>query len=300
MQAKVLANTLYMDRKTWLEARKQGLGGSDVAAIAGLSKWKSQVQEDVQSEAAYFGNVLEEVVAQEFAKRTGLKVQRRNAILQHPAYPWMLANVDRLIVGERIGLECKTVSEYLKKEWEGEEIPVAYLLQCQHYMAVTGYEAWWIAVLIGGNTFVYKKIERDEDIIQYLINMERDFWLNYVEKDEPPMFDGSEASTQLLKQMYPESMEDSAINLGKQEELLIEAREQVDREIEVLKEQKAEYENKLKAKLGTHEKGTTENYTIQWKSYTSNRFDSKQLKTEHPDLYGKYVKETIARKFSVK
>ena len=107
--------------------------------------------------SAYFGNVLEEVVAQEFAKRTGLKVQRRNAILQHPAYPWMLANVDRLIVGERIGLECKTASEYLKKEWEGEEIPVTYLLQCQHYMAVTGYEAWWIAVLIGGNKFVYKR-----------------------------------------------------------------------------------------------------------------------------------------------
>ena len=167
MQAKVLANTLHMDRKAWLEARKQGLGGSDVATIAGLSKWKSQVQvflektqaieqEDVQSEAAYFGNVLEEVVAQEFAKRTGLKVQRRNAILQHPAYPWMLANVDRLIVGERIGLECKTASEYLKKSGRAKK----YLLltfQCQHYMAVTGYEAWWIAVLIGGNKFVYKR-----------------------------------------------------------------------------------------------------------------------------------------------
>ena len=167
MQAKVLANTLHMDRKAWLEARKQGLGGSDVATIAGLSKWKSQVQvflektqaieqEDVQSEVAYFGNVLEEVVAQEFAKRTGLKVQRRNAILQHPAYPWMLANVDRLIVGERIGLECKTASEYLKKNGRMKKYPVTYL-QCQHYMAVTGYEAWWIAVLIGGNKFVYKR-----------------------------------------------------------------------------------------------------------------------------------------------
>ena len=60
-------------------------------------------------------------------------------------------------MGERIGLECKTASEYLKKEWKDEEIPVAYLLQCQHYMAVTGYEAWWIAVLIGGNKFVYKR-----------------------------------------------------------------------------------------------------------------------------------------------
>ena len=68
------------------------------------------------------------------------------------------------------------------------------------------------------------------------------------------MFDGSEASTRLLKQMYPESIEDSSISLGKQEELLIEARDRVDREIKALQQQKAEYENKLKAKLGSHEK----------------------------------------------
>ncbi len=300
-----------MDHKQWLQARTQGIGGSDVSAIAGLNKWKSAVQvflektqaiekEDIQSEAAYFGNVLEEVVAKEFVKRTDLKVQRRNAILQHPEYPWMLANVDRLIVGEKVGLECKTASEYLKKEWEDEEVPAAYLLQCQHYMAVTGYEAWWIAVLIGGNKFVHKKIERDEELIQYLINIEKDFWLNNVEKNEPPMFDGSDASTELLKHLYPESIADRFVSLGKQEELLIEARDQVDREIKVLQEQKVEYENKIKAKLGTNEVGGTENYKVYWKSYKTNRFDSKRFKAEHPDLYERYVKESISRKFTVK
>ncbi|PEY43167.1 hypothetical protein CN336_15225 [Bacillus cereus] len=311
MQAKVLVNTLNMDHDQWLQARAQGIGGSDVSAIAGLNKWKSAVQvflektqaiekEDIQSEAAYFGNVLEEVVAKEFYKRTDLKVQRRNAILQHPEYPWMLANVDRLIVGERVGLECKTASEYLKKEWEDEEVPAAYLLQCQHYMAVTGYEAWWIAVLIGGNKFVHKKIERDEELIQYLIDIENDFWLNNVEKNEPPMFDGSDASTELLKHLYPESIADSFVSLGKQEELLIEARDQVDREIKVLQEQKVEYENKIKAKLGTNEVGGTENYKIYWKSYTTKRFDSKRFKAEHPDLFEQYVKESKSRKFTVK
>ncbi|HFK1462291.1 YqaJ viral recombinase family protein [Bacillus sp. YAF12_1] len=311
MQAKVLVNTLNMDHTQWLQARTQGIGGSDVSVIAGLNKWKSAVQvflektqaiekEDIQSEAAYFGNVLEEVVAREFSKRTDLKVQRRNAILQHPEYPWMLANVDRLIVGEKIGLECKTASEYLKKEWEDEEVPAAYLLQCQHYMAVTGYEAWWIAVLIGGNKFVHKKIKRDEELIQYLIDIEKDFWLNNVEKNEPPMFDGSDASTELLKHLYPESITDSFVSLGKQEELLIEARDQVDREIKALQEQKAEYENKIKAKLGTNEVGGTENYKIYWKSYTTNRFDSKRFKVEHPDLFEQYVKESKSRKFTVK
>ncbi|HDR4898629.1 TPA: YqaJ viral recombinase family protein [Bacillus cereus] len=311
MQAKVLVNTLNMDHTQWLQARTQGIGGSDVSAIAGLNKWKSAVQvflektqaiekEDIQSEAAYFGNVLEEVVAKEFAKRTDLKVQRRNAILQHPEYPWMLANVDRLVVGEKVGLECKTASEYLKKDWEDEEVPAAYLLQCQHYMAVTGYEAWWIAVLIGGNKFVHKKIERDEELVQYLIDIEKDFWLNNVEKNEPPMFDGSDASTELLKHLYPESIVDSFVSLGKQEELLIEARDQVDREIKVLQEQKAEYENKIKAKLGTNEVGGTENYKVYWKSYKTNRFDSKRFKAEHPDLYEQYAKESISRKFTVK
>lgn len=311
MQAKVLVNTLNMDHDQWLQARTQGIGGSDVSAIAGLNKWKSAVQvflektqaiekEDIQSEAAYFGNVLEEVVAKEFAKRTHLKVQRRNAILQHPEYPWMLANVDRLIVGEKVGLECKTASEYLKKEWGDDEVPAAYLLQCQHYMAVTGYEAWWIAVLIGGNKFVHKKIERDEELIQYLIDIEKDFWLNNVEKNEPPMFDGSDASTELLKHLYPESITDSFVSLGKQEELLIEARDQVDREIKVLQEQKAEYENKIKAKLGTSEAGGTENYKVFWKSYITNRFDSKRFKAEHPDLFEQYVKPSQSRKFTIK
>ncbi|MCC2491667.1 YqaJ viral recombinase family nuclease, partial [Bacillus cereus] len=242
----------------------------------------------------------EEIVAEEFSKRTNLQVRTCNAILQHPEYPWMLANVDRLVVGEKVGLECKTASEYLKKEWEGEEIPASYLLQCQHYMAVTGYKAWWIAVLIGGNKFIYKKIERDEEIIQYLIEIEKDFWLNHVEKGIPPMFDGSEASSTLLKEMYPDSVEDSEIELGNEVELLIEARDQVDKEIKALEEQKAEYENKIKAKLGTNEVGKTENYKVSWKTQVSNRIDSKRLKEEQPELYKRYTKESKSRKFTVK
>lgn len=300
-----------MEHEQWLEARKAGIGGSDAAAIAGLNKWQSPIgvyyekvseikKSDLPSEAAYFGNVLEEIVADEFSKRTDLKVRKCNAILQHPEYPWMLANVDRLIIGQKVGLECKTASEYLRKEWEGEEIPASYLIQCQHYMAVTGYKAWWIAVLIGGNTFIYKKIERDEDIIQYLIDIEKDFWLNHVEKEMPPMFDGSEASTELLKQLYPSSIEDSSITLGAEEDILIEARDQVDREIKVLQDQKAEYENKIKAKLGENETGVTEKYKVTWKSYGTKRFDSKRFAKEQPELYAKYVNETTTRRFSVK
>ncbi|PGY33521.1 hypothetical protein COE09_31225 [Bacillus thuringiensis] len=314
MIARSLVGTADITEKEWLKWRKAGIGGSDIGAIAGMSKFKSSIgvyldkigvvlNEGNTSEAAYWGTVMEDVIAREFVKRTKMKIRRRNAILRHPEYEWALANVDRIIVNLERGngiLEIKTASEYVKTEWEGDEIPEQYLVQIQWYFFVTGLQWGCFAALVGGNKFIIKEIERDDELIRYLVDIAKDFWLNHVEKDEPPMFDGSEASTQLLKQLYSESIEDSSIRLGKQEELLIEAREQVEREISVLKEQKAEYENKLKAKLGSHEKGTTENYIIHWKSYTSNRFDSKRFKTDHPDLYKEYAKETISRKILVK
>src|SRR5690606_30783967 len=127
----------------------------------------------------------------EFSLRTGLKVRRRNAILQHQQYEWMIANIDREVVGVREGLECKTTSAFNAGEWKNDEIPAPYIVQCQHYMAVTGYSAWWIAVLIGGNKFVYKRIERDDELIEQLIELEKDFWENHVMKNVPPEMDGS-------------------------------------------------------------------------------------------------------------
>ncbi|GAK01480.1 YqaJ viral recombinase family protein [Geomicrobium sp. JCM 19055] len=179
-----LLNTSELSHSEWLEQRKRGIGGSDASAVAGLNRWKSPIvvymektgeikSESSNSEAAYWGNVMEDTVAKEFTRRTGLKVRRRNALLQHEDHEWMLANVDRMVVGRNEGLECKTASEYLKGDWEAEEIPATYLLQCQHYMAVTGADAWWIAVLVGGNKFIYKKIDRDEELIGQLIQIEK-------------------------------------------------------------------------------------------------------------------------------
>lgn len=310
MQAEVLISTADMNRQEWLKARRAGIGGSDVSAIAGLNKWKSPVAvyldkvgeapEDEAGEAAYWGNVMEDIVAQEFTKRSGMKVRRRNAILKHAEYPWMLANVDRLIVGKKEGLECKTASEFMKGEWEGEEIPAAYLLQIQHYMAVTGFKAWWIAVLLGGNKFHYKRIERDEEIIQYLIEIEKDFWLNHVEPQNPPAFDGSDASADLLKALYPQSEPDSEIHLPKDAEALVEALDAINAELKETERQKKEYENQLKNMLKDYEKGFIGDRLVTWKSYVSNRLDTKRLKAEQPEIYEQYINQTTSRRFSVK
>jgi putative phage-type endonuclease len=310
MQANVLARTLNMDRDMWLEFRRKGIGGSDAAAIAGLSKYKSpvavylektgQIEPEEAGEAAYFGNKLEALVAEEFSLRTGLKVRRRNALLQHLEHAFMLANIDREVVGQKVGLECKTASAYLKELWEGEEVPMQYLLQCQHYMAVTGYKAWYIAVLIGGNTFVHKRIERDEELIAQLIDIEKDFWENHVLAGVPPMLDGSEASGELLKKMHPMAEEGTETELPSEADELLEQLNTAKEEAKAADERVSEIENRLKAMLGNHEIGLSRYYQVTWKNVSSQRIDSKALKAEYPDIYKKFAKQSNSRRFSVK
>ena len=199
-------------RENFLAARRIGLGGSDIGAIMGLSKWKSPV--DVwldktgrtkpnleMSEPAYFGIELESFVAAEYSKRCGNKVQRVNQIIKHPQHAWMLANIDRAVVadgsrarmdkdGKLAGikglLECKTASAYLEREWSDGSAPLAYVAQCQWYMAVTGAEWCDLAVLIGGQKYVCHRIDRDESLIEAVIDAGRQFWFNNVLADVPP------------------------------------------------------------------------------------------------------------------
>ncbi|UOQ46507.1 YqaJ viral recombinase family protein [Halobacillus salinarum] len=312
VKALVLKSTTNLEHEEWLKYRNKGLGGSDAGAIAGLNKWKSPIvvymekigeapdTKPTNEEAAYWGNVMEETVAKEFTRRTGLKVRKRNAILQHPEHEWMLANVDRLIVGKNEGLECKTASEYLKDEWDGEEVPGAYLLQCQHYMAVTGADAWWIAVLVGGNKYIYKKIKRDEELIDYLISIEKDFWNEHVVKQKPPEIDGSRASNELIKAMYPDSDPELELELDTNAEQLLQSLNQMKDEMDELKTLKSKYENQLKQTLGDAEKGFTNQFIVTWKSQERRTVDSKRLKKEKPDIYEAYCKVSKSRPLKFK
>lgn len=307
----ILVKTKDLDRSQWLQWRKKGIGGSDVGAICGINKYKSPIavyldkigelpDEDQQSESAYWGTILENIVAKEFEVRTGKKVRRKNAMLHHSEYPWMMANVDRLIVGERALLECKTASAYLNSEWADDKVPESYILQCQHYMAVTGFEKCYIAVLVGGNNFVWKLIERDEEIIQYLIDIEKNFWINHVEKRIPPEIDGSGASSEVLKMLYPEAVEGSEVLLDYEAGELVQKRFELKEQEKELKDQLNEVENKLKAKLGKNEIGKVDNFKITWKTVNSSKLDTKALKENHLDIYEKYCKVSSYRKFDIK
>lgn len=217
-----LVSTKKLPREDWLEVRKQGIGSSDAGAAVGLNPYKSQLElwlektgrdatlpkidpHDEES-PAYWGNVLEPIVAWHYSKRTKNKVRRINAVLQHPNpdLPWMLANIDREVIGtdDVQILECKTAGINGAHLWK-DGIPEYVQLQVMHQLAVTGKQTADVAVLLGGQHLEVHRIERDEQMITRLIELERKFW-TYVENDTPPPADGSASAEAALRRLYPE------------------------------------------------------------------------------------------------
>jgi putative phage-type endonuclease len=310
MTAVTFAKTLDMPRDKWLKLRRKGIGGSDVSAILGINPWKTAMDvwlektgeftedEEPGNEKMYWGNVLEDIVAREFAARTGLKVRRRNAILKHKDRSFMLANVDRLVIGHKAGLECKTAGQYTSDDW-AMGVPEYYQAQVQHYMAVTGYPVWYVAVLIGGQEFKYYKITRDNYFIRELIEAESEFW-NMVETRTPPPVDGTRASTELIKKLYPEAEKGNEIELPFEAFELIQQYEKASEEEKQIQLVKDEAANRLKDMLGTAEKGTIHGRQVIWQNVVSKRLNTKELKKEYPDIYERFAQESIYRRFSIK
>lgn len=288
LSAKELVSTKDMTREDWLEWRNKGIGSSDVVVVAGLSKYKSpvglylektgEIVPEEAGEAAYWGTVMEETVAKEFAKRAPDKyvheyrVQRKNAILQHPDYPFMLANVDRLLYNKDFGwgvLECKTASEYLKDTWfdenGGEAVPDGYMLQVQHQLAVTGLQYAYSAVLIGGNKFEMRYIPRDEKIIELLYVIESEFW-KCVEEKIPPAIDGSDASAKLLDRLYPEEEEGKVILLPDDAGKWFDELEKAKAAEKEAKARVEEIKNRFKDAMGTAEIANYGERKVTWKT----------------------------------
>lgn len=309
--AVILTSTENMPYDEWLDWRKKGIGGSDASVVCGINRYKSPVEIWMEKtnqlpyqeagEAAYWGTQLEALVRAEFTKRTGIEVKQTNQLLQSEDHPFMLANLDGECIHPTHGkcvFEAKTASAYKSGEWD-DAIPDAYILQVQHYMAVTGYMGAYIAVLIGGNTFRWKFIERDEELISMLIQLEADFW-EHVLAAVPPTLDGSEASAKFLSERFPNSLPKSKVELPDTAAEIILQYEVACENVNQYTEQKQEAENLLKQMLGDNEIGTAEGRVITWKSVSQERLDSKTLKAEHPILYKKYANKTSYRRFSIK
>lgn len=309
MIANRVVSTKNMSYEEWLKYRKGGIGGSEAASIAGLNPWSNplkvyldKINEEVESqednERMRVGRDLEDYVAKRFKEATGKKVKKLNFLLQHPEHSFMYANLDRDIVGEEAFLECKTTGSYSKQEWE-EGVPLHYELQCLHYMAVTGYTHCYIACLVGNEKFIWHKIERDEETIQNLIEIERKFWVENVLANVPPDPDGTDTYSEILKNKYKTSIPET-IELDESFIKKLSRRDEIDELVKVMDKEKKQIDQEIQIVMEENERATVGERVITWKSQNRTGIDTKRLKEESPDTYEQYTKTTSNRVFKVK
>ena len=303
-----LIKTNTLSRDEWLDVRKQGIGSSDAAAALGLNPYKSQLElwmektgrdanlpkpdPDNTEEPVYWGTLLEPIVAAAYTKQTGRKVRRVNAVLQHPEKPWMLANIDREVIGASDVqiLECKTAGEFGARLWK-DGVPEYIQLQVQHQLAVTGKKAADVAVLMCGQQLQVHRIHRDEELISKLMELQERFW-HYVTSDTPPPADGSTSSAMALKHLYPRDNDKQVdfqldSNMSQLFENLQEARLQLDK----YKQQEELFKQQIQEAMGDATKAVFSTGTVSWKrSRDSVSLDTKQLLADQPELLTQYGK----------
>jgi len=298
------------NRHEWLELRMKGIGGSDAAAILGLDPYKSPFDvyaeklglkpEQPDNEAMRQGRDLEQYVAERFMEVTGKKVRRRNGILQHPEHHFMIGNIDRWVVGEKAGFEAKTTSVLNRAKFSQGEFPPNYYVQCVHYMAVTGAERWYLAVLVLNKAFHVFTIERDEAEIKALIEAEKNFWENHVLKQIPPAPDGSASTSEIIKQLFPEAREATETALfgyeGKIQQYL-----ELDTKVKELECERDKLKQEIQLAMADAEIGRAQGYIVEWKNQVRQTLDTKKLKSEHAEIYEKYLKPAqTVRRFMIK
>lgn len=299
-----------LDETAWLEARRNGIGGSDAAAVAGQTPYSSplsvyynkigQLEDKESTEGMRQGKDIEEYVASRFTELTQKRVRKCNFILRSKKHPFMLADLDRVIDGEDAILECKTSLNYDRYTFEGDDYPMSWHCQCLHYMAVTGAEKCYIAVLVFGRMFRVIEIARKdyEDDIAALIALESTFWNKNVIKRIPPEVDGNNATSTALTAIYPKDNGESIDLMGYEKTL--ERLAEIKREMATLSAEEEQCKNEIKAVLGEASTGEYGIYKVSWRYSERNSLDSKALKAAHPEIYAQFVRTSSARTFTFK
>lgn len=297
-------STKNMSREQWLKERRNGIGGSDAAVILGLSEFKSAFElwaekkgyqlPEKESEALRIGTDLEEYVAKRFEEASGKKVHREFKMFFNSKYPWAIADIDRKVVGENAGIECKTTSAYNKSGFEEGEIPAYYYVQCQHYMAVKEYDRMYLAVLVLGVGFYWFVIERNDAEIEALMDAEQRYWLNNILANKRPDPDGSEncgKAVSWLTRYQKDEESTSIIDLKDR----LERRDTLKEMIDTLSKEKDQIEQEVKLRLSEAVIGDVDGFKVTYKSQCKTGIDTKRLKDEMPEVYRKYQKESVSR-----
>jgi len=270
-------------RAEWLARRLRGIGASESPAVLGLSPWKTRYQlwaekcglveqDDLSgNEAVEFGCRLEKPIAEAFRDRTGREVAMwpQHQVAQHHDLPWLICTPDATQYGDPRGpglVQIKTTSEYKRKEWD-EGPPLAYQVQCQHELAVTGHTWGTLVVLIGGNKLRFVDFDRNEAFIAAMLPQLEEFW-RLVETRTPPEVDGSLATAKALAKLHPDDNGDTAL-LPREAQGWSDELEAIKEDLKRLEHEKTERENRLKAALGDATYGLLpDGSRWSWKSQT--------------------------------
>lgn len=265
-------------RAAFLAERKEGLGGTDAAAILGVSKWATAYDvwldktgrkpERKDSSAMWWGRELEELIAKRFMEERGAQVVKPSNTFRDRVSPFLLANPDRLHVNRPRGLEIKTASHYVAHEWGpsgSDEIPNAYLVQCQHYMMVTGLYVWDVAALIGGSDLRYYEIQADTEFIEHLRTRLSDWWELHIVRGEEPEIDGGQGATEYVKRRFglhgTERIRATTADLGRVEEL-----KRTRSALAELEVRETALMNQLKLRIGEAEGMDGSGWKISWRA----------------------------------
>ena len=291
----------YASDEEWREARKHGIGGSDVGAIMGLSKWKSPLEVWLEKtgraeppdlsgkESVEWGNRLEPMVAEKFADmHPEYKVLRKNCTMVSKERPWAFANIDRELRGPdgRGILEIKTAGLRSDKDWVFGP-PDHYVCQIQHYLSVTGWDFAWCAVLIGGQEYREYMIPRDESDIGAIDAAVDSFWRDFVIAGVMPQITGTGDEGAALTSMFPQgegyekAMDADFPELGE--------RALVNEELKALNERKKTLDNEIKARIGDSKGIDTESVHCTWVRTESSKFDAKAFDRDHPGMRDPYI-----------
>ena len=312
MSYDAIADTRTLTHDEWLALRRTGIGGSDAGAIMGVSPYKGafSVWADKQgklppledNEAMRQGRDLEDYVARRFAETTGLRVRHEYSMLRSMEHPCMLADIDRRIIGERAGLECKTSRDITMARYRNGEYPMEYYCQCLHYLAVTGWDCWYLAVLVYGTDLLIYKICRDEvmDDIEALIKAEEAFWQNHMVLDQPPAPDALDSTAAALGSVYPH--EDGTTVCADQDA------DQALTDLAALKAQKraldrqiTERENQIKAAMGEAEVIAGTSVSATWRSSERTTISKTKLLKAYPNINMDAITDrNIQRRFAIK
>lgn len=336
-QPDVLTPTAGLSREEWLAFRRQGIGGSDAAAVLGISPFRTgvdlyydklgqPVEDDGQNWVAKeVGALLEDLVARIFAKKTGLKVYRRKCMFRHPDHPWMLADLDFLVEmpdGNTAILECKTTNYNARDKWEYDGKPIVpqyYEAQGRHYMAVMNLDRVYFCCLYGNSedNVIVRSIDRDLKYEAELIALEEHFWVSHVKAKIPPPYtenDGTLILESLRRCLGPsyQDMPPAAFTETQSENVrrfvaLREEKSDLSASVKTLEREMELLKAHIVADMGGN---CSAAYQCQEGSYTVTYNPSRRvgiskdgllrLKGAHPDIYEEYVTVTESQTFRVK